>query len=88
MRAQRSNTFTFDGQEVPFEPGDTFAAALLRAGVVALRESLAGGPRGLYCGIGVCMECEIRVEGVPLRACMAEARAGNVTTGSAWRSLE
>jgi hypothetical protein len=80
-------TFTFDGREIPFEPGDTYAAALLRAGVAEVRRSLGETPRGLYCGIGVCMECEIRVEGVPVRACMVEARPADVTTGGAWRTL-
>lgn len=83
-----SDRFTFDGRELAFEDGDTFAAALLRSGVASLRRSLTESPRGLYCGIGVCLECEIFIDGVPARACMTEARPATVTTGAAWRTLE
>ncbi len=80
-------SFTFDGYAVPFEPGDTFASALLRRDVAHIRDSLDGRPRGLYCGIGVCMECEIVVDGRAVRACMTEAFVAEVTSGGAWREL-
>ena len=38
--------------------------SLLNAGRDALRDSPAGAPRGLYCGIGVCQECRVVVDGV------------------------
>lgn len=80
-------SFTFDGYTVPFEPGDTFAAALLRRDLAHIRDSLGGRPRGLYCGIGVCMECEIVIDGRPVRACMTEAFGTEVLSGRAWREL-
>lgn len=35
-------------------------------------------PRGLYCGMGVCFECVVTVDGRPERACITPVRAGMV----------
>ena len=52
------------------------------AGIVVLRDSPAGAPRGLYCGIGVCQECRVVADGVVVRSCVTPVRAGmRVTTG-------
>ena len=51
-------------------------------GQLALRDSPGGAPRGLYCGIGVCQECRVVVDGVVVRACVTPVAAGmRVTTG-------
>ena len=80
------NSFQFEGRPVPFQPEDTFAAALIRSGVLPLRRSLQGTPRALYCGIGLCFECEILIDGVPGRACVTQAREAAVEPGAAWRA--
>jgi predicted molibdopterin-dependent oxidoreductase YjgC len=71
-------TFTFDGRPVPFEPGQSVGAALWAAGVRSWRTTrLAGRPRGLFCGIGVCFDCLVEVDGhTDERACVTPARAG------------
>jgi NADPH-dependent 2,4-dienoyl-CoA reductase/sulfur reductase-like enzyme len=69
--------FTFDG--TPFESlaGETIAAALSAAGVAALGTRRDGSARGLWCGMGVCQECVVSVDGVPgRRACMTPVAAG------------
>ncbi|MFD2351610.1 2Fe-2S iron-sulfur cluster-binding protein [Nonomuraea ferruginea] len=44
---------------------------------------MGGRPRGLFCGIGVCFDCLISVNGGPVeRACLAEARPGDEVTTS------
>jgi 2Fe-2S iron-sulfur cluster binding domain len=75
---------TFDGRPVPFVPGQSIGAALVAAGITSWRTTRGGGrPRGLFCGIGVCFDCLITVNGRPsLRACMVEARPGDVVGGS------
>lgn len=73
---------TFDGRPVPVLPGQTIGAALIGAGIRAWRTTRrAGAPRGLMCGIGVCFDCLVTVNGRPgLRACRVEARPGDVVT--------
>ncbi|MEA3203770.1 MAG: hypothetical protein QOI63_1449, partial [Thermoplasmata archaeon] len=71
-------SFTFDGKQVPFEPGDTYGAALHRAGVRVLSRSLKyHRPRGLYCVQGSCGSCFVGVDGTPnVPACTALAADG------------
>jgi predicted molibdopterin-dependent oxidoreductase YjgC len=70
---------TFDGRPLPAEPGQTVAAVLVAAGVTAWRTTRFGGrPRGLFCGIGACYDCLVTVNGTTVRACVTEARAGDV----------
>ena len=74
---------TVDGRPVHAPAGQSLAAALLAAGRAVLRHSPSGTPRGVYCGIGVCQECRVHVEGLGVvRACVTPVAAGmNVTTG-------
>ena len=71
--------FRLDGIEVTAEAGQTVAAALLAAGVRAWRTTrVEGAPRGLFCGIGICHDCLVVVNGVPgRRACLTELREGD-----------
>jgi hypothetical protein len=73
-----SPTFTFDGRPVAFRPGQTVGAALVQAGIRSWRTTrLEGRPRGLFCGIGICFDCLVVLDGEPnQRACLALARAG------------
>lgn len=70
--------FRFDGEAVTAYPGETVAAALLAAGRRALRRTARRGmARGFYCGMGLCWECRVAIDGRPAqRACMVEARPG------------
>jgi D-hydroxyproline dehydrogenase subunit gamma len=66
-----------DGTPLRAPAGQSLAAALLAAGRAALRQSPAGEPRGVYCGIGVCQECRVHVEGQGVvRACVTPVAAG------------
>jgi len=72
-----------DGAPVSAPAGQSIAAALLAAGRRTLRAGPAGAPRGVYCGIGVCQECRVHVDGRGVvRACVTPVAAGmRVTTG-------
>lgn len=73
---------TVDGEPLRAPEGQSVAAALLGAGTVSLRESPGGSPRGLYCGIGVCQECRVIVDGQVVRSCVTPVAAGmEVVTG-------
>jgi predicted molibdopterin-dependent oxidoreductase YjgC len=68
-----------DGQTVTAYPGETIATVLMAAGQRLIRHtSIAGEPRGLYCGMGVCFDCLVTVNGHPnLRACITPAHPGD-----------
>jgi D-hydroxyproline dehydrogenase subunit alpha len=62
-----------DGRAVPARPGESIAAALTRAGMKAWRSTARGSPRGLFCGMGVCQDCLVSVDGTDQqRACMTK----------------
>ena len=67
----------FEDREIACRPGVSVAAALTAAGVRALRKAGSGDARGLFCGMGVCQECRVRIDGrTGVRACMTPARDG------------
>ena len=67
-----------DGRPVRAYPGESVAAALLAAGVLAAGHSARRGePRGFFCGMGVCWECTVRIDGARMeRACTTRALPG------------
>ena len=71
-----------DGREFAVEAGQSLAAALLGAGITVFRLSVSGEPRGPVCGMGVCHECRVTVDGIAQRrACLELVRDGmEVTT--------
>jgi predicted molibdopterin-dependent oxidoreductase YjgC len=77
-----SFSIKFDRREVPVQPGQTVGAALWAAGARSWRTTRdRGAPRGLFCGIGICFDCLVTIDGVPnQRACLVPARAGMVVT--------
>ncbi|MBM3570923.1 MAG: (2Fe-2S)-binding protein [Alphaproteobacteria bacterium] len=68
--------FTVDGVAVTAYPGETIAAALIAQGHAgARRTARRGEPRGYYCGMGICWECVMIVDGlINTRTCRTEAR--------------
>src|SRR5438093_1536609 len=52
------------------------AAALVAAGELTCRVTPAGEARGVFCGMGVCHDCVVVVDGVPARSCMTPVRDG------------
>lgn len=79
MRADHVE-FTFDDTPIPAENGQSVAAALIAAGNRSWRHTRIGGmPRGVFCGIGVCFDCLVTINGRPnQRACLIEVRQGDV----------
>lgn len=73
-----SGHLLFEGDEVPFEPGDTAASALLRYGVLTFsRGPKYHRPRGPFCLSGDCAQCHMRVDGQPnVPTCVTPARDG------------
>ncbi len=70
-----------DGVRVRVALGATVAAAVLSVGA-RTRASISGEPRAPLCGMGVCFECQVTIDGVPyLRSCQTLCLPGmQVTT--------
>ncbi|OGO31428.1 MAG: hypothetical protein A2136_10045 [Chloroflexi bacterium RBG_16_54_11] len=69
-----------NGEQVIAYPGETIAVALLAAGWKMFRHTnLSGEPRGMYCGMGLCYDCLVTVNGHPnVRACVTIAQPGDI----------
>jgi predicted molibdopterin-dependent oxidoreductase YjgC len=66
-----------DGRRVPAESGQTVAAVLIAVGVSVFRHTPGGAPRSVFCGMGVCFDCLITVDGLAdQRACITPVRPG------------
>ena len=83
-------TLTLDGRTVTAYQGESVAALLLAEGYPATRTTQGGAPRGVYCGMGVCFDCLVVVDGVPnTRACVTWVRDGmDVARQDGLRRLE
>lgn len=68
---------TLDGRSVTAYEGESVATLLYAEGHVATRLTRGGEPRGVYCGMGVCFDCLVVVDGIPnTRACVTWVREG------------
>jgi predicted molibdopterin-dependent oxidoreductase YjgC len=56
-------TLTVNARAVSVEQGSTVAAAIARAGSGATRRSVTGMLRAPLCGMGVCQECRVSIDG-------------------------
>jgi len=57
--------------------GTVVAAAIARAGIAGPRRSVLGQSRGPLCGMGVCMECRVTIDGQPhVRGCLTLCAEG------------
>lgn len=73
-----------DGRDLDVPPGTSVAAVVALAGTMATRVSaVRRTPRGPLCGMGICFECRVTVDGEPhVRSCMTACRPGmEISTG-------
>ena len=75
-------TVMVDGSPVLVPSGATVAVAIALTGR-ACRTSVTGEPRGPLCGMGICFECRVTIDGrAHRRACLEMCRDGmRVETG-------
>ena len=77
---------SIDGRKVQARAGESVATALLAAGVSTFRRTAkSGAPRSAYCGMGVCFECLVTIDGDPnQQSCLVPITEGMViVTGQA-----
>lgn len=70
---------TIDDRCIDVDAGTTVAAALVIAGIRGTRTSVSGGAREALCGMGVCHECRVTIDGrAHVLACQTLCRDGQV----------
>jgi predicted molibdopterin-dependent oxidoreductase YjgC len=77
-RDAREIVLRIDGREIRAREGETVAAALLTTGKRDFRTSERWQePRGYFCGMGICFECLVSIDGRPnQRACQVQVAPG------------
>ncbi|HKU19429.1 MAG TPA: (2Fe-2S)-binding protein [Terriglobales bacterium] len=70
-----------NGVSVQVPRGSNVAAAVLLAGHSGFRRSVSGELRGPLCGMGICFECRVAVDGQQhVRSCQLLCREGMEVT--------
>jgi D-hydroxyproline dehydrogenase subunit gamma len=66
-----------NGQPIRVSPGAIVAAAVALAGLARFRRSVLAQPRGPLCGMGICMECRVTINGLAqCRSCQTLCEEG------------
>jgi D-hydroxyproline dehydrogenase subunit gamma len=70
-------TLTINNRKISVPEGTTVAAAVINLDETTFRRSITGDPRGPLCGMGICFECRVTINGEPhQRSCNVLAAAG------------
>jgi len=70
-------SLTANNKPVSVPDGTTVAAAISMSGSHVFRRSVRGEERGPLCGMGICFECRVTIDGVPMtRSCNVLAAEG------------
>jgi len=70
-------TLHVNGVSVSIPAGSMVAAAVLESGITSFRRSVAGEVRGPLCGMGICFECRVTINGVAhVRSCQTICENG------------
>jgi len=70
-------TLKINDVAVTMPAGSMVAAAVLKAGVTSFRRSVTGEPRGPLCGMGICFECRVTIDGeAHVRSCQTLCENG------------
>jgi len=70
-------TVVVNGVSVAMPAGSMVSAAILKTAVYGFRRSVNGELRGPLCGMGICFECRVTIDGVRhCRSCQTVCRQG------------
>lgn len=70
-------TVFVNGRAVNVEAGAMVSTAVAMVGASAFRRSVTGEPRGPLCGMGICFECRVTIDGRPhCRSCQIPCAEG------------
>jgi sarcosine oxidase subunit alpha len=70
-------TVVVNGLPVTMPAGSLVSAAILTTGITTFRRSALGEPRGPLCGMGICFECRVTIDGEQhCRSCQTICKDG------------
>ncbi|HTG88269.1 MAG TPA: (2Fe-2S)-binding protein [Pyrinomonadaceae bacterium] len=70
-------SLSVNGVAVTVSAGSMVSTAVLKTGVSSFRRSVTGEPRGPLCGMGICFECRVTIDGeAHCRSCQTVCRNG------------
>lgn len=70
-------TLVINGQQVSVKPGTTVASAVILVNETTFRRSVSGEARGPLCGMGICFECRLTINGqAHVRSCQVLCKPG------------
>jgi predicted molibdopterin-dependent oxidoreductase YjgC len=80
LETRQPLTVTIDGKTIVAFAGESVATVLMAQGRQTFRQTdNKHAPRGFYCGMGVCFDCLVRIDGIEnVRACMTPVAEGMV----------
>ena len=66
-----------NGAAITVPAGAMVSTAIVLAGISGYRRSVNGEPRGPLCGMGICFECRVTIDGrAHCRSCQVVCRPG------------
>lgn len=72
-----SVTLSINGRALTVPEGSTVATAVWLSGAAAFRRSVSGEGRAPLCGMGICFECRVTINGQPhARSCQIVSQDG------------
>ncbi len=73
MNKSETIQIEFEGRTIEARRGESLAAALTKANIRSFRKTKSKAERGLFCGMGVCQDCLVEIDGNPKqRSCMVK----------------
>ena len=77
MVQKAEKSFRYQGEPLNGVDGDSIASAMVRNAQLICRRNDSGEGRGIFCGMGVCNECVVEVDGTPgVLSCMTALKDG------------
>ena len=77
MAQKVEKSFRYQGETFTGIEGDSIASAMVRNAHLICRKNESGDGRGIFCGMGVCNECAVEVDGIEgVLSCMAALKEG------------
>jgi NADPH-dependent 2,4-dienoyl-CoA reductase/sulfur reductase-like enzyme/Fe-S-cluster-containing hydrogenase component 2 len=74
---QENVEFTWKGQSLQAQAGETIASALFANGIRTFGyHPKDGSPQGIFCANGQCAQCTVIADGLPVKSCMALVKPG------------